>query len=115
LPASVSTEVLGALRSQRAGETGQVVVIVPLRKSSLEQARGLIEQGPPFDPESIGLKRHHVFLTEHEAVFVFETADVSHALSRLADPVLWTAADAWRGCLDGEPRVAEHIYAWPQE
>jgi hypothetical protein len=108
-------DLLGALRSQRAEETGQVLVIVPLREGSFEQARSLIEQGPPFDPESVGLKRHHVFVTEHEAVFVFDTTDVSDAVSRLADPVLWTAAEAWRSCLDGEPRVAEHIYAWPHE
>ena len=108
-------DLLGVLRSQRADKTGQVVVIVPLRKGSFEKARSLIEQGPPFDPESVGLKRHHVFVTEHEALFVFDTPDVSHAVSRLADPLVWTAAEAWRSCLDGEPRVAERIYAWPQE
>ena len=108
-------DLVGALRSQRAERTGQVVVIVPLRIGSSDQARSLIEHGPPFDPASVGLRRHHVFVTEREAVFVFETLDVSHAVSRLADPVVWTAADAWRNCLEGEPRVAEHIYAWPQE
>jgi len=105
-------DLLGALRSQRAEVTGQVLVIVPLRKGSLEQARNLIEHGPPFDPESVGLTHHHVFVTEHEAVFVFDTPDVSQAVTRLADPALWTAAEAWRTCLDGEPRIAEHIYAW---
>jgi hypothetical protein len=108
-------DLLGALQAQRADETGQVVVIVPLRKGSFEKVRNLIGRGPPFDPESVGLKRHHVFVTEREAVFVFDTADVSHAVSRLADPVLWTAAEDWSGCLDGDPRVAEHIYAWPHE
>ena len=108
-------DLLGALRSQRAEETGQVVVIVPLRRGSLEKARDLIEQGPPFDPGSVGLKRHHVFVTEREAVFVFDAPDVSQAVSRLADPAVWTAAEAWRGSIDGEPRVAEHIYAWPPE
>ena len=108
-------DLLGALRSQRAQETGQVLVIVPLRKGSIEPARSLIEQGPPFDPESVGLTRHHVFVTEREAVFVFDTTDVSHAVTRLADPDLWTAAEAWRSCLDGEPRIAEHIHAWPHE
>jgi hypothetical protein len=108
-------DLLGALRSQRAEKTGQVVVIVPLRRGSIQQARLLIAEGPPFDPESVGLKRHHVFVTEREAVFVFDTPDVSHAVARLADPAVWNAAEAWRDCLDGEPRVAEHIYAWPQE
>lgn len=108
-------DLLGALRLQRAEQTGQVVVIVPLRKGSLVQARTLIAQGPPFDPGSVGLEHHHVFVTEHEAVFVFDTLDVAHAVSQLADPALWTAAQAWHGCLEGEPRVAEHIYAWPNE
>ena len=108
-------DLLSALRSQRAEETGQVLVIVPLRKGSIEQARNLIEQGPPFDPESVGLTHHHVFVTEHEAIFVFDTPDVSHALTRLADPALWTAAEGWHSCLDGEPRIAEHIYAWPHQ
>ncbi|MGZ4353955.1 MAG: hypothetical protein ACXVZ4_10440 [Gaiellaceae bacterium] len=108
-------DLLSALQSQHAEETGQVVVIAPLREGSLEQARGLIEQGPPFDPESVGLERHLVFATEHEAVFVFDTTDVSLAVSQLADPLLWAAAEAWRSCLGGEPRVAERIYAWPDE
>ena len=60
----------------------RAVVVLPLREGTSEQAAELLRGGPPFDPEEVGLERHHVFLTEREAVFVFE-ADSQDAADRL--------------------------------
>jgi hypothetical protein len=74
----------------------------------------LLEVGPPFDPERTpGLDRHEVFLTPHEAVFVFESPLGAEALEPLlAAPELWHAAAAWAEHLAGPPRIAENVYAW---
>jgi hypothetical protein len=68
--------------------------------------------GPPFDPDAAGLERHQVFLTDQEAVFVFEAADQS-VLDRLAkSPQLRWAATAWRDYVGGPTRLAEVAYSW---
>ena len=50
----------------------RLVVIVPLREGTLEKARSLLAQGPPFDLEATDFDRHEVYLTDHEVVFVYE-------------------------------------------
>jgi hypothetical protein len=93
-------------------KTSRMVVVVPVKESAREQVRALVAKGPPFDLPSSGLDAHHVFLTEREAVFVFEAADRS-ALERLVANVdVWAAAEAWRECVAGEPRLAEDAYSW---
>ena len=49
-----------------------LAVVLPLVEGKREQVRALLAHGPPFDPESVGLLRHQVFLGDDEAVFVFE-------------------------------------------
>jgi hypothetical protein len=91
----------------------QIVVVVPLRRGARRRVHALLAQGPPFDPEGIGLDRHDVFLTDREAVFVFETdAGGSVLETLLTEPRLWKAAAAWRSYLAGMPRVAEVAYSW---
>jgi hypothetical protein len=93
-------------------KASRVVVVVPVKESAREQVRALVAKGPPFDLPSSGLDAHHVFLTEQEAIFVFEAADRS-ALERLvADVDVWAAAEAWRECVAAEPRLAEDAYSW---
>jgi hypothetical protein len=90
----------------------RAVVVLPLREGTSEQAAELLRGGPPFDPEAVGLERHHVFLTDREAVFVFE-ADTPNAAERLiAEGAFWSAASAWRDLVDGPPRLAEDVYSW---
>jgi hypothetical protein len=93
-------------------EPGRVVVVVPLKPGVGDSVRMLLEEGPPFDPETVGLERHQVFLTDHEAVFLFEAPDPS-TLDRLAQStrVRWAAA-AWRDFLGGPARLAEVAYSW---
>jgi hypothetical protein len=90
----------------------RVVVVIPLKPEVHEPVRSLVRGGPPFDPEEAGLERHHVFLTEHEAVFVFE-GTTPEAIERLVqDANVWIAASAWTEIVAGPPRVAEDVYDW---
>ena len=106
-------DLLARLSGEENEQLERVLVVVPLQEASRERARGLIEQGPPFDPAEAGLERHDVFLTEQEVVFLFEGRQVSEAVRRLArDPGLWRATLAWSSCLAGRPRLAELRYSW---
>ena len=90
------------------------VVVVPLRAGTQQLAAAVLEQGPPFDPAQVGLERHQVFLTEREAIFLFE-ADAAHAVDRLVkDTSLWGAAAAWKDLVAGPPRIAEETFSWVQ-
>jgi hypothetical protein len=90
----------------------RVVIVVPLQQGRRDSARVLLGNGPPFDPDTAGLERHHVFLTDHEAVFVFE-ADELDAVEQLAsDPTLWEAIAGWNDLVAGPPRMAEDVYSW---
>lgn len=101
------------LTAGRAKQPSALVVVVPLRTGTCDEARALLEQGPPFDPGEMPLERHRVFLSEHEAVFVFEGAHARALVNRLVgDPAVWKAAAAWRRCLRGRPRLAEDVYSW---
>lgn len=98
------------IASESVGE--RVAVVVPIRKSKLDKVRNLLEEGPPFEPERVGLGRHQVFLTDHEAIFLFEAAS-GFSLSRLlTDRGVWSSAAAWRDCVAGAPRVAKPFYSW---
>ena len=91
----------------------RLVVVVPLKEGAGARARELLDEGPPFDLEGTGLDRHDVFLTEGEAVFVFEAPGETATLELPADnPGLWKAAAAWRECLAGRPRKAEIAFSW---
>jgi hypothetical protein len=90
----------------------RLTIVVPLKKGARERAQALLRQGPPFDPRASGLERHHAFVTDHEAIFVFEPDD-DDAVARLAeDPSLWAAMSGWNELVDGPPRVAEEVYSW---
>jgi hypothetical protein len=96
-------------------EPSRVVVVVPLKAGVRDRVRELLELGPPFDPEAVGLERHQVFLTDHEAVFFFEALDQS-TLDRLArSPRLRWAATAWREYLGGRMRRADVAYSWARD
>lgn len=101
------------LTAGKALVVSRFAVIVPLKAGTRDRARLLLDEGPPFDPETTPLERHHVFLTEREAVFLFEGPKAGTVVDRLvADPAVWKAAVAWRRCLGGPPRLAEEAYAW---
>jgi hypothetical protein len=91
----------------------RIVVVAPLREGMRESARLLIEEGPPFDPAGTALTRHEVYLTDREAVFVFEGPDAKAVVETLVgDSDVWKTAAAWKECLAGRPRLAEPAYSW---
>jgi hypothetical protein len=105
-------DLLARLRAERAAEAC-VAVVVPIRRGAAEAARRLLEEGPPFDVEDVGLERHHVFVSEREVVFFFEGESATAAVDALSrSPSVLTAAVRWRGILAGRPRLAEERFGW---
>ena len=91
----------------------RIAVVVPLRPGSRETARQLIEAGPPFPIDDTPLLEHCVYLTEEEAVFVFEGPDAREAVEHvLGEADVWQAATAWRAILASKPRLAETVFTW---
>ncbi len=105
-------EYLAALHLGEEQTLSRVVVVLPLKEGAHDRAAAVLEQGPPFDPKAAGLERHQVFITDREAIFVFE-ADVAEAVDRLVnDTTLWSAAAAWKELVAGPPRLAEEAFSW---
>jgi hypothetical protein len=91
----------------------RLVLVVPLKEGAAARARELVEEGPPFELETTELDRHEVYLTDSEAVFVFETAGDEPPLRlRAGNPMLRKAAAAWRECMAGRPRKAKTLFSW---
>jgi hypothetical protein len=90
----------------------RIALIGRLEEGARRRAMELVRSGPPFDPDLVGLERHYVFLTDREAVFLFE-ADGPDAIEKLsAEAALWVAASAWKDLLAAPPVVAENVYGW---
>jgi len=91
----------------------RIAVVVPLRLGARENARQLIESGPPFQLDDTPLVEHCVYLTDYEAVFVFEGPEAREAVERvLGEADVWQAATAWRAILASKPRLAETVFTW---
>jgi hypothetical protein len=106
------TDLLARLRTERAARAC-VAVVVPIRRGAAEAARRLVEEGPPFDVERLGLERHHVFVSEREVVFFFEGDSATAAAEALSrSPGVLKAAVRWRHILGGRPRLAEEQFGW---
>lgn len=89
-----------------------LVVVLPLRPGACDRARDLLRHKPPFDPDEAGLERHQAFVSDTEAVFLFE-ADARQSVLRLVDDSsLWEAAAGWTELVAGPPRLAETVYSW---
>jgi len=91
----------------------RVVVVAPLRPGTRDAVRAHIESGPPFDLGATHLGDHRVFLTEHEAVFVFEGPDARKDVEKLlGEPGVWRTAETWREWLADRPRLASEVFGW---
>jgi hypothetical protein len=91
----------------------RLVIVVPLREGTKERARELLEEGPPFELDETRLERHEVFLTDQEVIFVFEAPGDEPPLQLEAgNPLLRTAATAWKEYMAGRPRKAETAFFW---
>lgn len=101
-------DLLGALASEGSASGEQLALIVPIKPECFEQARELIRQGPPFDPASLGLTGHQVYLHGSETIFVFSGPNVrARVRQALRGPALWRAGMAWQDCVAGRPRLTE--------
>ena len=90
----------------------RAVLVVPLVEGAQERVAELLRGGPPFDPDEIGLGRHQVFLTESEAVFLFEAEEPAAAGRLLSTSRLWSAAAVWEELVAGPPRLADNAFSW---
>src|SRR4051812_8154882 len=90
-----------------------MIIVARLKEGAHEDARRLLEQGPPYDLETAGLDRHAAYLTASEVVFVFEAAEVEWVVNDIVDdPVMEAAFEPWRKLIDGPPRVAQERFRW---
>jgi hypothetical protein len=105
-------ELLARLRAEHVARA-RVAVVVPIKRGKAELARELVEEGPPFELEDVGLERHHVFVGEREVIFLFEGEQAAAAADALErSPGVLKAAMRWRGILAGRPRLAEERFGW---
>ena len=94
----------------------RLVLVVPLREGTLDRVRELLAEGPPFELATTHLEHHEVFLTDREAVFVFDAPGETPPLElKAGNPALRAAAAAWRECMAGRPRKAEFAFSWLRE
>jgi hypothetical protein len=111
----VLAEIADRLAALQLGTEGRrrIAVVLPLQEDARDAVRALLAAGPPFDPDKFGLDRHQVFLTQSEAVFIFESKLGADALEPLLqEPELWQSAAAWHEHLAGPPRIAEDVFSW---
>ena len=94
----------------------RLMLVARLREGTHEEAERLLHQGPPFDPEDIGLHRHAAYLTASEVVFLFEAPEVEWIVNDIVDdPVLSTALGPYRLLVERPPRLAHERYFWTRE
>lgn len=89
-----------------------LLVVARLREGAHDAVRELLASGPPFDPETVGLERHQVFLTETEVVFLFDAVGPGTIEELLRQAGIWASAEAWLQHLAEPPRLAERVYDW---
>jgi hypothetical protein len=93
-------------------QASSIAIVLPIKAEAYSEVAKLVRRGPPFDPEASGIEEHRVFLTEREAVFVFESAAAGTLERLISDANVLAAAGAWRDLVDGPPRLAELAYSW---
>ena len=91
----------------------RLLIVARLRDDAHDEAEILLREGPPFDPERIGLERHAAYLTAGEVVFVFEGPEVEWKVNELVDdPTISAFFAPWQKLVDGTPRLAHERFYW---
>jgi hypothetical protein len=110
---------VGCSRRQKEALMHSVAIIARLRTGAEQQATELLAQGPPFDPDEIGLQRHVAYVCGDEVVFVFEGPEVEGIVDDLVGypfgSRIRAAFDKWRPLIEELPRVARPAYEWERE
>jgi len=99
-------DLLSSLSQRPCGDV--LTVYVPLKPGCRDRAARLLAEGPPFDPISLGLTSHEVYLREGEALFVFRGRNVQAELRKaIRHPAVWRAGLAWQRCFAASPQIVE--------
>jgi hypothetical protein len=94
----------------------RLMIIARLRDDAHEEAEVLLHEGPPFDPEELGLERHAAYLTAGEIVFIFEAPEVEWIVNDLVDdPAVAALFTPWEELIEGPPRLAHERFYWSRE
>jgi hypothetical protein len=94
----------------------RMMIVARLREGTNAEAEALLEQGPPFDPEELGLYRHSAYLTSGEVVFVFEAPGVEWIVNDIVDnPVVGAALAPWRTLTEGMAHIAHERFYWSRD
>jgi hypothetical protein len=100
-------------QSDEEVEMKTLMIVARLRDDAHDEAEVLLREGPPFEPERVGLERHSAYLTAGEVVFVFEGPEVEWKVNELIDdPVIAPFFAPWEKLIDGTPRLAQERYHW---
>ena len=92
---------------------GRLVIVVPLREGGDREARALLRQGPPVEPERGSLERYWAFVTNREAVLVFEAPGLgANDGAPWRDVSAWREGSRWERCTESAPRLAQSIRSW---
>ena len=84
----------------------RLMIVARLRDDAHDDAEVLLREGPPFDPEELGLERHAAYLTAGEVVFVFEAREVEWIVNDLIDdPAVAAFFAPWQPLVEGTPRL----------
>jgi hypothetical protein len=104
------------LATTKEAVMNRMMIVARLRDGTTQEAEALLEQGPPFDPEELGLHRHSAYLTSGEIVFLFEAPGVEWIVNDIIDdPVVAAALAPWRQLVDGMPHIAHERFRWSRD
>ncbi len=91
----------------------RLMIVARLKQGAHGQAEALLQTGPPFDLGELGFRRHAVYLTATEVVFLFEGPEVEWIVNDIVDDlVLARALEPWRELVEGPPRLAHERFYW---
>jgi len=94
----------------------RLLIVARLRSDAYDDAEVLLRDGPPFDPEQLGLERHAAYLTATEVIFVFEGPEVEWTVNDLIDdPSVAAFFGPWEKLIEGTPRLAHERFYWSRE
>jgi hypothetical protein len=103
-------------RQQIIVRMDRLIVTARLLPGTGEEARRLIELGPPYPVDRYQLRRHSVHVADGVVLFVFEGPDVEWVVEEMVnDPILAASFSAWAPLLEERPSIAREVFAWERE